>query len=71
MNDLVEVRVNKLIRISDHCRHLVNGLLPPAVGIEIAQMADEYEAEAARVERVCRETRCCPCEWSDRCLPVH
>ena len=71
MIDLITVRVNKLVHISEHCRHLANGPLSPTVSVEIAHMADEYEAEAARVERVCRGKKCCPCECSDRCLPVH
>lgn len=69
MVDLIDVRVSKLVRISDHCRHLANGVLPFAVRVEIAEMADEYDTEVARIERDCRGKRRCPCECSGGCLP--
>lgn len=71
MIDPVQVRLNQLNQISKHCRVLAGGALPLAVSAEIARMADEYEEEAARIERVCRGKRTCPCECLQHCLPVH
>jgi hypothetical protein len=70
MVDLLEFRVSKLVRRSDHCRHLADGLLPPAVNAAITAVADEYDKEAARMERECHGKRCCPCHRFTSCLAV-
>ena len=67
MVDLLEFRVGKLVRRSDHCRHLANGLLPTAVNAAITALAEEYEKEVARMERDCRGKRRCPCNLFDTC----
>jgi len=61
MVDLLEYRVCKLVRRSNHYQHLADGLLPTAVSAEIMAVADEYDKEVARMERQCRGRRRCPC----------
>jgi hypothetical protein len=61
MVDLIEVRVSKLARLSDHYRLLANDLQPDPVSAEINAIANELDTEAARVKRECVGKRRCPC----------
>ena len=70
MIDLLGYRVSTLVRRSDHCRRLANGLLPTAVNAAIMAVANEYDKEVARMERGCRGKRRCPCNRISRCLPI-
>ena len=68
MVDLLEFRVNKFIRMSDHCRRLANDLAPMAVSNEIAAVADDLDREVVRMRRDCVGSRICPCKFSGVCF---
>jgi hypothetical protein len=71
MVDLLEYRMSKLVRRSDQCRRLADGVLPTTVNAAITAVADEYDKEVTRMERGCRGKRRCPCNlFISRCLPV-
>ena len=70
MNDLLEFRINTLVRLSDHFRELAAGVFSLEVSAEIASVADEFAHEAVRINRECVGRRTCPCEFGDACLSM-
>ncbi len=56
MVNLIEIRVTRLARISDHYRELADNLRPDPVSAEITAIADEIAGEAAQLRR--RWVRC-------------
>jgi hypothetical protein len=68
MVDVLEFRVNKLARISDHYRRLGASLAPEKVSAEIAAAADAFDNEVMRISRECVERRVCPCEFARSCI---
>ena len=70
MVDLIELRMSKFARMSDHCRELADRLQPDPVSAEITAIADEFENEAARMKRECVGKRTCPCAFIGSCPSV-
>ncbi len=68
MVDLLEFRLGKLTRMSDHFRRLAVGLAPEKVSAEIAAVADAFDDEAARIIRDCVGRRACPCKLAHSCI---
>ena len=67
MITLVDFRVGKLGRMSDHYRQLADNLQPDPVSAEITAIADELDNEAARLQRECVGKRLCPCTADPAC----
>ncbi|MGO9773796.1 MAG: hypothetical protein ACLPSW_30465 [Roseiarcus sp.] len=70
MVDVLEFRIGKLARISDHYRKLGAALAPETVSAEIAAVADAFDNEVTRISRECVGRRACPCEFAHSCIAV-
>lgn len=68
MIDLLEFRVNKLTRMSDHFRKLAADLAPEKVSAEIDAVADTFDDEVVRISRECVGRRACPCPFAPSCI---
>jgi hypothetical protein len=70
MVDVLEFRMSKLARISNHYRQLGVALAPETVSGEIAAVADAFDNEVMRINRECVGRRACPCELAHSCIAV-
>ncbi len=68
MVDVLEFRINKLARMSDHYRHLAAALIAEKVSAEIAAVADAFDDEVVRMNRECAGRRVCPCQFRGSCV---
>ncbi len=70
MVDLLEFRLSRLARMSEHYRRLAAGLAPEKVSAEIAAVADTFDGEVVRISRECVGRRTCPCGFARSCIAV-